>query len=82
MILKVGSSLQWYTTKLVIYKRLIILNPRNDHYFVRLGELFYSQGGLQNLRNAKDYFCYVVTRDDTNYRALWCLNRVCKCLVE
>lgn len=24
----------------------------------------------------------MVTRDDRNYRALWCLNRVCKLLLE
>ena len=63
------------------YEELMMLNPRNDHYFVRLGELLYSLAGAQNLRNAKDYFCYVVARDDKNYRALWCLNRVCRALL-
>lgn len=59
-----------------------MLNPNNTHYYVRLAELLFTQGGSTNLRNAKDYLCFAVAKDKNNYRALWVLNRVVKALIN
>ena len=70
-----------YNKAAFCYEELLVVNPSNTHAYVRLGELLFTQGGLANLRNAKDYLCFVVTKDKYNYRALWCLNRTCKALL-
>lgn len=59
-----------------------MLNPDNTHYYVRLAQVLFTIGGASNLKNAKDYLCFVVAKDKYNYRALWVLNRVAKALIS
>ena len=49
---------------------------------MRLAELLYTLGGATHLKNAKDYLCFVVAKEKSNYRALWVLNRVAKALIS
>lgn len=53
----------------------MVLSPDNDYYFLRLAELYYTDGGKQNLATAVKYFSYVVSRNPANPRALWGLWR-------
>lgn len=52
-----------------------MLMPDNDNYFVRLGELYYTDGGKVNLATASRYFSYVISRNPQHPRALWGLYR-------
>lgn len=52
-----------------------MLVPDNDYYFLRLAELYYTDGGKNQLATAHKYFAYVVSRNPQNPRALWGLLR-------
>jgi hypothetical protein len=54
---------------------VVVLSPDNDYYFLRLAELYYTDGGKPNLVTAVKYFSYVVSRNPCNPRALWGLWR-------
>ena len=54
---------------------MVILSPENDYYFLRLAELYYTDGGKQNLAVAVKYYSYAVSRNPNNVRALWGLWR-------
>jgi cytochrome c-type biogenesis protein CcmH/NrfG len=64
-----------YLRALFCYEEVILLNPDNDYYFIRLAELYYTDGGKENLKNAVKYYSYVVSRNPHNARALWGLWR-------
>ena len=53
----------------------MILSPENDYYFLRLAELYYTDGGKANSATAVKYFSYVISRNPKNPRALWGLYR-------
>lgn len=53
----------------------MVLSPDNDYYFLRLAELYYTDGGKHNIATAVKYFSYVVSRNPSNPRALWGLWR-------
>jgi hypothetical protein len=53
----------------------VVLSPENDFYFVRLAELYYTDGGKANLATAVKYYSYVISRNPANLRALWGLWR-------
>lgn len=53
----------------------MVLSPDNDYYFIRLAELYFTDGGKANLATAVKYYSYVVSRNPTNPRALWGLWR-------
>ena len=52
-----------------------MLCPDNDYYFLRLAELYYTDGGKPNLATAVKYFSYIISRNPKNPRALWGLYR-------
>jgi hypothetical protein len=52
------------------------MHPDNEHYTVRLAELYVTQGGKESIKSAVKYYSYVVTRSPKNMRALWGLHRV------
>jgi cytochrome c-type biogenesis protein CcmH/NrfG len=54
---------------------VIVLMPENENFIVRLGELYYTDGGKLNLATAVKYFSYVVSRNPQHPRALWGLYR-------
>jgi ER membrane protein complex subunit 2 len=64
-----------YLRALFCYEEVIMLTPENDYYFLRLAELYYTDGGKANLATAVKYFSYVVSRNPKNPRALWGLYR-------
>lgn len=64
-----------YLRALFCYEEVIILSPDNDYYFLRLAELYHTNGGKQDLPVATKYFSYVVSRNPHNVRALWGLWR-------
>lgn len=57
-------------------EEVVVLHPDNEHYSVRLAELYVTQGGKENLKNAVKYYSHVITRSPKNIRALWGLHRV------
>lgn len=64
-----------YLRAIFCYEEVVILNAENDFYFVRLAELYYTDGGKANLAIAAKYYSYVISRNPTNPRALWGLFR-------
>jgi cytochrome c-type biogenesis protein CcmH/NrfG len=64
-----------YLRAIFCYEEVVILSPDNDYYFLRLAELYYTDGGKPNLATAAKYFSYVVSRNPQNHRALWGLYR-------
>lgn len=64
-----------YLRALFCYEEVIILNPDNDYYFLRLAELYFTEGGKDNIKTAVKYYSYVVSRNPNNARALWGLWR-------
>jgi cytochrome c-type biogenesis protein CcmH/NrfG len=64
-----------YLRAIFCYEEVVILSPDNDYYFLRLAELYYTDGGKSNLATAAKYFSYVVSRNPQNHRALWGLYR-------
>lgn len=57
------------------YEEVVLLSPDNDYYFLRLAELYYTDGGKQNLATAAKYYSYIISRNPQNPRALWGLYR-------
>jgi cytochrome c-type biogenesis protein CcmH/NrfG len=57
-------------------EEVVVLHPDNEHYSVRLAELYVTQGGKENLKHAVKYYSHVITRSPKNIRALWGLYRV------
>lgn len=64
-----------YLRALFCYEEVVLLSPENDYYFLRLAELYHTDGGKQNLAVATKYYSYVVSRNPNNVRALWGLWR-------
>ena len=63
-----------YLRAVFCMEELIMLAPENDHYSVRLGQLYYTIGGKPNIESAIKYFSWVIAKSPKNYRALWGLN--------
>ena len=60
---------------LFCYEEVVMLAPENHYYFLRLAELYYTDGGKQNIQVAVKYFSYVISKNPQNPRALWGLYR-------
>jgi len=55
-------------------------HPDNDHYTLRLAELYVTLGGKNDIKHAIKYYSHVITRSPKNMRALWGLYRVLQAL--
>ncbi len=57
-------------------EEIVVIHPENDHYTVKLAELYVTLGGKDNLKHAVKYYSHVISRSPNNLRALWGLYRV------
>lgn len=57
-------------------EEVVVIHPENEHYTIKLAELYVTQGGKQNLKHAIKYYSHVISRSPKNVRALWGLYRV------
>jgi len=62
-------------------EEVLLSNPNNHLFHQRLGEIKYSQGGLDNIEIAKHYFSEAVKLNPSNLRALFGLLMACYHLV-
>ena len=51
------------------------MNPANDIYTLKLGEMYLTMGGKKNTDKAVKYLSYLVTKRPDNVRALWIMYR-------
>ncbi len=56
-------------------EEVLVQHPENDHYMVKLAQLYATLGGKDNVKHAIKYFSHVVSRYPKNTRALWGLYR-------
>jgi cytochrome c-type biogenesis protein CcmH/NrfG len=57
------------------YEELLVLNPANDIYALKLSELYLSLGNKNTSDKAIKYLSYLITKRPDNLRALWVLYR-------
>ena len=58
------------------YEEILLLQPNDMRVFVKLGQLYFTQGTTPKLEIAKKYFCFVLTNQQDNLRALHGLKNV------
>lgn len=71
---KIYESFLNYEYAIHCMEELIIINPENLNYYVKLGELLYSTKTQENLEIAKKYFSFVILKE-SNLRALYGLKQ-------
>ena len=59
------------------YEELLILNPSNDNYTLRLVELYLTENNKGVIDKAIKYLSYLISKRPDNLRALWILYRAC-----
>jgi tetratricopeptide (TPR) repeat protein len=64
------------------YEELLLLKPNDMRVFTKLGQLYFTQGTQSKMEIAKKYFCYVLTNQQDNLRALYGLKNVLEFTVE
>lgn len=52
-------------------EELILQHPHNHLYYQRYAEIRYTQGGFENLEQAKVYYCHAIRLNPNNMRALY-----------
>lgn len=58
------------------YEEVLLLKPNDMRVFMKLGQLYFTQGTAPKLEVAKKYFCFVLTNQQDNLRALHGLKNV------
>jgi tetratricopeptide (TPR) repeat protein len=58
------------------YEEVLLLNPNDMRLFIKLGQLYFTLGTNAKLEIARKYFCYVLTNQQDNLRALYGLRNV------
>lgn len=72
-----------YEKALFCFEEVLLLEPENIPNMIRIAELYYTKGRSEdNLTYARKYFCFVLTCDQNNYRALYGLKQTCKILLS
>ena len=64
------------------YEEVLLLKPNDMRVFMKLGQLYFTQGTQSKMEIAKKYFCYVLTIQGDNLRALYGLKNVLEFTVE
>jgi len=67
-----------YPKALYCFEQVILLAPKNFHYYVKAAELLYTIGGTENLVNARQYYSLVIASQPKNAQALYGLLQTCK----
>lgn len=67
---------------LYCYEEMLLLNPENLALYLKLAELNYTIGKLENLKVARQYFCFLLNINDKGLRCLWGLLNTCQRLIE
>jgi hypothetical protein len=57
------------------YEELVVINPANDVYTLRLSELYLTLASKSTADKTIKYLSYLVTKRPNNLRALWILYR-------
>ena len=71
-----------YEKALFCFEEVLLIEPDNIANMIRIAELYYTKGRTEeNLTYARKYFCFVLTCDPSNYRALHGLKQTCKILL-
>ena len=61
------------------FEELVVLNPTNDVFTIKLAEMYLTLGGKSNIEKAIKYLSYLISKRPENTRALWMLYRtVCE----
>ena len=58
------------------YEEILLLQPNDMRIFIKLGQLYFTQGTTPKLEIAKKYFSFVLTNQQDNLRALHGLKNV------
>lgn len=58
------------------FEELVVLNPSNEAYNIKLAEMYITVGGKTNIELAIKYLSYLITKRPDNTRALWMIYRV------
>ena len=64
-----------YIKSAFCFEELLVLNPTNDVFTIKLAEVYLTMGGKGNIEKAIKYLSYLVTKRPDNIRALWILYR-------
>eukprot|EP00825_Cyclidium_porcatum_P019965 TRINITY_DN2281_c0_g1_i9.p1 TRINITY_DN2281_c0_g1~~TRINITY_DN2281_c0_g1_i9.p1 ORF type:complete len:246 (-),score=48.05 TRINITY_DN2281_c0_g1_i9:178-915(-) len=67
-----------YNKALFCLEEVLVLQPKKTLYMLRIAEILYTLGGTHNLQNAKNYYCFILSRDPHCTRASWGLLQTCK----
>jgi len=67
-----------YNRALYCYENLMLLAPKNFHYYIKVAEILYTIGGADNLTLAKHYYSLVISYQPKNVSALFGLTQTCK----
>lgn len=62
---------QDYSKAAFCMEELILHNPHSHLIYQRYAEIKYSQGGFENIEQAKSYFCQAIKLNPSNIRALY-----------
>merc|ERR1711993_119389 len=62
---------QEYAKAAFCCEELILQHPHNHLYYQRYAEIRYTQGGFENLEQAKIYYCHAIRLNPNNMRALY-----------
>jgi len=62
---------QEYAKAAFCCEELILQHPHNHLYYQRYAEIRYTQGGFENLEQAKVYYCHAIRLNPNNMRALY-----------
>ena len=60
-----------YAKAYFCFEELVVLNPSNDVYTLKLAEMYLTIGGKKNAEMAIKYLSYLITKRPDNVRALW-----------
>jgi tetratricopeptide (TPR) repeat protein len=59
------------------YEELCLISPVNCFYLLRLGELYYTLGGLENVKVARGYYAQALESNSECTRAIWGIFQSC-----
>ena len=64
-----------YSKSAFCFEELVVLNPANEAFSIKLAEMYLTLGGKINTEKAIKYLSFVISKRPNNLRALWILYR-------
>lgn len=64
------------------YEELLLLDPENFALYLKLAEVNYTIGKVENLKVARQLFCFLLNINRSGVRCLWGLYNTCQALIK